>query len=54
MARDVNDVIIDIVTEYKKVAKSSAADFVKSKFNPEKKSAPYYQTEVSTFCKIFF
>ena len=32
MARDVNDVIIDIISEYKKIPKSSAQDFLKSKF----------------------
>ncbi len=33
MARDVNDVIIDIISEFKKVPKSSAQDFLKSKLN---------------------
>jgi len=33
MARDVNDVIIDIISEFKKVPKSSAQDFLKSMRN---------------------
>jgi NADPH-ferrihemoprotein reductase len=31
MARDVNDVIVEIISEFKKVEKQSAIDFVKSK-----------------------
>lgn len=31
MAREVNDVMVSIVSEYKKVPKSSAVDFIKSK-----------------------
>jgi len=31
MARDVNDVIVEIISEFKNVEKQSAIDFVKSK-----------------------
>ena len=32
MARDVQEVILNIISEYKKVPKSSAQDYLKSKF----------------------
>ena len=30
MARDVQDVIVNVVSEYKEIPKSSAVDFIKS------------------------
>jgi len=41
MARDVQDVILNIISEYKKVPKSSAQDFLKSMRNKGK-----YQEDV--------